>query len=129
MIRRNEQLDLIDRTPLGLWGSQKPRDVPETTYAKQVTPPHGACPMRFLAGWALPCPMLGTGCKSAECETIPPPCLKCGKPAKILTKGRAAVFCSSRCRDASQADLERWSNRLARTTLVGDTAPDLFGEV
>ncbi len=47
----------------------------------------------------------------------PPPaafCLKCGKVAKVLTPGRAAVFCSKACKTAWIGGMNKWGKRYAR---------------
>ena len=40
----------------------------QATFTKQVAPPRGKCPVKLMSGWGNPCPMLGTGCSSPECE-------------------------------------------------------------
>ena len=38
------------------------------TFTKQAVAPRGKCPVKLMSGWGNPCPMLGTGCSSPECE-------------------------------------------------------------
>jgi hypothetical protein len=39
-------------------------------YHKEVKAIGNACMMRLMGGWSWPCPMIGTGCRSGECEAI-----------------------------------------------------------
>jgi hypothetical protein len=128
-----DQLELIDTTPLGLWADEHE---PPAQFKKQVFAPPGVCPMRLMGGWSMPCPMFGTGCRSAECESLqatpkpePPPtalCLHCHKHPTILIEGKT-LFCSRGCRTKWIAGMASYANRMAKTSLAGE-AQDLFDQ-
>jgi hypothetical protein len=41
-------------------------------------------------------------------------CLNCGKPARVLTPGRAAVFCGQTCKRAWTGSMNQWYKRYTR---------------
>ena len=99
-MKAHEQLDLIDRTPLGLWGDRGDRPADEV-----ATPAAMVEPCRTPAKTPAPAPAS--------------PCLKCGKPS-------AGMFCNAKCKKAWQSGMNAWQAKMVRTRLAGEEEETLF---
>ncbi len=101
-MRHHAPCHLFDNTPLGLYGGDPPAQV---SAAQRQPADASEQPLR---------------------DNPPPPtCLNCKRPARVLTPGRPAVFCSAGCRSRWQASMEVWNRKLTKTELA-DGQPDLF---
>ncbi len=105
---RLAQLDLMDTTPLQLQG----RD-------DETTLPGGGA-----EGTEIDDPKPLAIASPAPAPRQPPRCLGCNKPARVLTPGRAAVFCSRGCEKRFLGGVDRWIKSLPKEPIEGQV--DLF---